>query len=53
MIASGDTIVWARLFGPAFEYAANSLTRRVLIVTEARDLHANGNPAEDLQRLNE
>jgi tRNA(Ile)-lysidine synthase len=53
MIASGDTIVWVRLFGPAAEYAANPLTRRVLTITETQDNGGEGNPAEDLQRLND
>jgi tRNA(Ile)-lysidine synthase len=51
MIASGETIVWARLFGPAIEYAANPLTRRVLTIAETRDNGGNGNPEGDLQRL--
>jgi tRNA(Ile)-lysidine synthase len=53
MVASGETIVWARLFGPAAEYAANPLTRRVLTITETQNSGGNGNPAEDLQRLND
>jgi hypothetical protein len=39
------------MFGPAFEYAANPLTRRTLTITENRNLGAEGNPAQDLQRL--
>jgi hypothetical protein len=33
----GETIVWARLFGPALEYAANPLTHRVLSITETQN----------------
>jgi tRNA(Ile)-lysidine synthase len=34
IIVEGENIVWVRLFGPAFDYAANPLTRRVLTITE-------------------
>ena len=53
IVVNGVTIVWARLFGPAFEYAADPLTRRKLTITEVQNLGATGNPAQDLQRLNE
>jgi hypothetical protein len=53
MVVDGETIVWARLFGPALEYAANPLTRRILTFTETQNLGADGNSAEDLQRLND
>jgi tRNA(Ile)-lysidine synthase len=53
MVVDGETIVWARLFGPALEYAANPLTRRMLTFTETQNLGAKGNSAEDLQRLND
>jgi tRNA(Ile)-lysidine synthase len=53
MIVTGETILWARLFGPAVEYAANPLTRRVLTMTETQDIGGNGNLEEDLQRLDD
>ena len=53
IVAIGETIVWTRLFGPAFEYAAIPLTRRVLTITETRDPGASGNSEEDLQRLDD
>ncbi len=53
MVVHGETIVWARLFGPALDYAANPLTRQILTIAETQNLGAEGNPAEDLQHLNE
>jgi tRNA(Ile)-lysidine synthase len=38
LIVSGETILWARRFGPAAEYAATALSRRVLGITEAESL---------------
>jgi tRNA(Ile)-lysidine synthase len=45
IVVDGETLVWARLFGPAFEYAANSLTRRVFTITETQANGGDGNPA--------
>jgi tRNA(Ile)-lysidine synthase len=45
IVVTGEIIVWARLFGPALEFAANPLTRRMLTVTETQNLGAAGNPA--------
>ena len=45
IVVRGETIVWARLFGPALEYAANRLTRRMLTITETQNVGASGNPA--------
>lgn len=53
IVVNGESIVWARLFGPALEYAANPLTRQMLTITETQNFGADGNPAEDLQRLND
>jgi tRNA(Ile)-lysidine synthase len=48
IVVNGETIVWARLFGPALEYAANPLTRQMLTITETQNIDAAGNPAQDL-----
>jgi tRNA(Ile)-lysidine synthase len=37
IIVVGETIVWARLFGPALGYAANPLTRQVFSIIETRN----------------
>ena len=53
MVVDGETIVWARLFGPALEYAANPLTRRMLTITETQNLGAEPGTqsARTVQRL--
>ncbi|MFB3777925.1 MAG: tRNA lysidine(34) synthetase TilS [Bryobacteraceae bacterium] len=43
VLASGETVLWARRFGPAAEYAAGADTRRVLKVQVDQDLTDTGN----------
>jgi tRNA(Ile)-lysidine synthase len=38
IIVSGETIVWVRRFGPAAEYAATPLSRRVIGISETERL---------------
>jgi tRNA(Ile)-lysidine synthase len=38
IITSGDSIVWARQFGPAAEYIPTSQTRRILRVSEVENI---------------
>ena len=44
IVVVGEIIVWARLFGPALEYAANPLTRQIFTITETQNLGAVGEP---------
>jgi len=36
VLASGESVVWARQFGPAAEFAATGSTRRIVVVDEER-----------------
>ncbi len=53
VISCGETIIWARRFGPAAEYAAAHQTRQVLKVGEVEDFTATRNLRGDIRRLNE
>ena len=46
ILIDGETIVWARRFGPAAEFAATRESRMVLRVTETKDFADSGNLTE-------
>ena len=44
ILMGGESIVWTRGFGPAAEYAAGTLAKRVLRISETQELRSAGNP---------
>jgi len=52
VIVSGETIVWARRFGPAIQFAVTPESRTVLKVGEIEECGDSANLAPDFRRLN-